>query len=105
MALAGLALGEPLPKATGAWREVEVRSRDRIALLVDWLNELIYLGESERWIPLEFDVLEASATCIRARIRGAVLPEAPSLVKAATHHGATLEDVGGALEAHLLLDV
>lgn len=105
LALADLALGEPLPKATGAWREVEVRSRDGAALLVDWLNELIYLGESERWIPLEFDVLEATTTYIRARMRGTVLPESPSLVKAATHHGATLEDVGGALEAHLLLDV
>jgi SHS2 domain-containing protein len=105
LALASLTLGEPLPQATGAWLEIEVRSRDRVALLVDWLNELIFLGESERWMPLEFDVLEATATYVRARLRGAALPESPSLVKAATHHGATLEEVGGALEAHLLLDV
>ncbi|NNG14996.1 MAG: archease [Gemmatimonadales bacterium] len=105
LALAGLALGEPLPRAMGPWREVDVRSRDRIALLVDWLNELIYLGESERWIPLEFDVLEATTTHIRARMRGVERPESPSLVKAATYHGATLENAGGGLEAHLLLDV
>ncbi len=105
LALASLALGEPLPKAMGAWREVEVRSRDRVALLIDWLNELIYLGESERWMPLEFEVLEATATHLRARMRGVALPESPSIVKAATHHDATLEEVGGALEAHLLLDV
>ena len=105
LALASLALGDPLPKVTGAWRQVEVRSRDRVALLVDWLNELIYLGESERWMPLEFDVIEATATHIRARIRGAALPESPSLVKAATHNDATLEEVGGIFEAHLLLDV
>jgi SHS2 domain-containing protein len=105
LALAGLALGEPLPSATGPWREVDVRSRDRIGLLVDWLNELIYLGESDRWIPLEFDVLETTTTRIRARMRGIELPESPSLVKAATHHGATLETANGGLEAHLLLDV
>lgn len=105
LALASLALEEPFPKATGAWRDVEVRSRDRVALLVDWLNELIYLAESERWMPLEFDVIEATATHIRARIRGAALPESPSLVKAATHNDATLEEVGGIFEAHLLLDV
>ena len=105
LALAGLVLGDPLPPAKGAWLELDVSSRDRIALLVDWLNELVYLAESERWVPVEFDVREASETRIRARVRGAALPEAPSLVKAATHHGATLEEVGGILEAHLLLDV
>jgi len=104
-ALAGLTLGEPLPKARGRWREVAVHSADVEALLVDWLNELIYLAESDRWMALEFDVVEATDTHVRARVRGVDLATAPSLVKAATHHGTVLEDVGDRLEARLVLDI
>jgi SHS2 domain-containing protein len=104
-ALASLTLGEPLPEATGPWREIEVCSPDAVALLVDWLNELICLAESEQWMPLEFDVIEATQTYLHARLRGRALGTSPSLVKAATHHGARLEEMDGVLEAHLLLDV
>jgi len=104
-ALASLTLGEPLPEAAGPWREIEVHSPDAVALLVDWLNELIYLAESEHWMPLEFDVVEATGTYLHARTRGRSLGTSPSLVKAATHHGAQLEEMDGVLEAHLLLDI
>jgi len=104
-ALASLTLGEPLPESAGPWREIELHSPDAVALLVDWLNELIFLAESEHWMPLEFDVVEATATYLHARMRGKALGTSPSLVKAATHHGAKLEEMDGGLEAHLLLDV
>lgn len=104
-ALASLTLGEPLPEATGPWREIELYSPDAVALLVDWLNELIYLAESEQWMPVEFDPIEVTHTYLHARMRGRALGTSPSLVKAATHHGARLEEVDGGLEAHLLLDV
>jgi len=87
------------------WVEVEVSAADREALLVEWLNELIFLGERHRWIPLEVEVARASEGEVRARARGAVLPEAPSLVKAATMHGLRLGPTAEGLEAEVILDV
>ena len=104
-ALGALYLRGVMPGPSGAWREVEVQAPDRGALLVDWLNELIFLAERDRWVPVEFDVREASETLIRARVRGAAVTEAPAVVKAATLHGLRLESTGPGLEAEITLDV
>ena len=85
-----LIAGKP-PRATGPWREIEVTSRDREALVVDWLNELIYLAETELWVATEFEMLDCCDTSVRARARGVQVEHAPSLVKAATHHGLQVE--------------
>src|SRR4051794_9952269 len=45
----------------GPAREIQVESVDREALLVDWLNEILFLAEVERWVAVEFDVLEISS--------------------------------------------
>jgi SHS2 domain-containing protein len=104
-ALARLELGEPLPPAADGTRLIVVRAPDRAALLVDWLNELVFLAETERWVPLEFEMLEATDRAVRARARGVRTEEAPSRVKAATFHG--LEVIAGpdGFEAQVVLDV
>jgi SHS2 domain-containing protein len=110
LAEAGRALADLLlrggPAQTGSrWRHIEVRSADREALLVDWLNELIYQAETTREVPAEFEVLEATATRVRARVRGVAVDQPPALVKAATLHGARVEVVAGGLEADVVLDI
>jgi SHS2 domain-containing protein len=104
-ALARLELGEPLPPASGEPRPITVRSPDRAALLVDWLNELIYLAETERWVPVEFEMVSATDTAARAWARGVVTEEAPARVKAATFHGLTVVAGRDGLEAEVVLDV
>lgn len=96
-------VGEPEDR----WREITVHAPDRQALLVEWLNELVFLGERHRWIPLEAEILAAREGELHARARGVVLAQPPSLVKAATLHGLRLEPVAGGagLEASVLLDV
>jgi len=110
LAEAGRALGElelrgRSPRERGPWREVALRSPDRAALLVDWLNELLFIAERERWIPTEFAVLEAEEDHVRARVRGVRVAEPPTFVKAATMGGLRLTEVGGALLAEVTLDV
>jgi SHS2 domain-containing protein len=110
LAEAGRALGELERRgapagAPGPEREIEARADDPEALLVDFLNEMIFLAERHRWIPLELDVLEADERHVRARGRGMVLPEPPALVKAATMHGLSLARTSGACEAEVVLDV
>jgi SHS2 domain-containing protein len=104
-ALAELELGRTPGPARGPWREVVVAGRDREAVLVHWLNELIYLAETDRWVGVEFMVDRATDTELRMRVRGRTVDVAPSRVKAATFHGLQIAPVADGLEADLVLDV
>jgi SHS2 domain-containing protein len=113
LAEAGLGLAELLLRGAAAapdlentgWRPLEVASHDRESLLVDWLNELVYLAETGLWVPQEIEIGEASETHLKARARGVTVEEAPSLVKAATFHGLHVRDLPDGLEAEVILDV
>lgn len=108
---AGRALGaamHPSGAATGpagAWHEVEASGGDRPALLVAWLNELVFVAEQARVIPAEFDQVLVSSQQVRARVRGPVLDQAPSLVKAATMDAVRLAEIPGGVEAEVTLDI
>jgi SHS2 domain-containing protein len=104
-ALAALALRGSPAVPDGAWHEVTVRSSDREALLVDWLNELIYQAESTSEVPTDFEILEVDDRYVRARVRGVVVEQPPALVKAATLHGVTVQPVEGGIQADVVLDV
>lgn len=90
--------------------ELEVHSRDDVALLVDWLNELVYFAEASRLVPLASEILhlgegEGEGMTLRARVRFAELAYAPSKVKAATFHGVAVDEVDGGVSANVILDV
>jgi len=104
-ALAKIQLGRAPRGPTGAWRAIEVHSTDRVALLVDWLNELIFLAESERWVPAEFQIVAATDTMLQALARGVSVAEAPARVKAATFSGLAIRPTQDGLEADIVLDV
>jgi SHS2 domain-containing protein len=78
---------------------------DREALLVDWLNEILFLAEVERWVAVEFDILETSSERLKASARGVPVEEPPTLVKAATFHGLAVEERDGGLQAEVIFDV
>ncbi|PYQ55771.1 MAG: hypothetical protein DMF53_27395 [Acidobacteria bacterium] len=110
LAEAGRALGALLLRGraaepSGEARTIEVDSVDREALLVDWLNEIIFLAEVERWIAVEFNGLEASEIHLKASARGVAVDEPPALVKAATFHGLAVEERAGGLQAEVIFDV
>jgi SHS2 domain-containing protein len=104
-ALAELLLGERPGAAQGRAREIELRSIDREALLVAWLNELLFFAETELCVASDFDVLEATDTRLRVRVRGVPTEVAPSKVKAATHHDLEIAERDGALVARVILDL
>lgn len=108
---AGRALGELLLGERAASLEcapehrVEVRARDTPALLVDWLNELIFLSEIHKQVFTRFRVEHVDDRHVRAIVSG-VSPEALStVVKAATFHDVALELRGGRWRATVVLDV
>ncbi|MGE0552817.1 MAG: archease [Gemmatimonadales bacterium] len=104
-ALAGLLLRGRAVGKPGAWAPVSVEAADGVGLLVDWLNELIYLAESTSAVPVDFDVREAGETRVSAQVRSCGVPEPPALVKAATLHGARVVAGDGKVEADVVLDV
>lgn len=104
-ALGALQLGTTPPVASSPWRDLEIRAPDREALLVEWLNELIYLAETERWVGVEFEVLACDDMTLSVRARGMVVDEPPSRVKAATFHGLKIAATPAGLEADVVLDV
>jgi SHS2 domain-containing protein len=104
-ALGALELGTTPPLAGGPWRQLEIRAPDREALLVEWLNELIYLAETERWVGVEFEVRGAEDMVLSMRARGMVVDEPPARVKADTFHGLKIKATQQGLEADVVFDV
>ena len=89
----------------GPVRPIRVTSSGREALLVDWLNELIFLADFDRWVALDFSIDLAKETEVRARASGVTLEWGLSRVKAATFHRVRIEDVPRGVEAHVIIDV
>jgi len=103
-ALSRLLLRESV-EAAPTERQITARGSDRAALLVTWLNELIYLAEADQWIPVEIEAGLVTDTEIRVRAQGVTVSKPPSLIKAATYHGLIVRDRPGGVEATVILDI
>lgn len=84
---------------------VTLSAPDREALLVDWLNELIYLSETRRRIFDRARVLEIGDDTLIAEVRGRPAAGARTLVKAATFHDLQIRADRSGLSATVLLDI
>ena len=115
LAEAARAFAELVPDHLGGveepgWRDFVLEAADPSAQLVDWLNELVFLAEVERWVPTRIEAEgrppSAGDGPIRLRARGRRLHRPFVLVKAATLHGAELRRTNnGRIEAEVTLDV
>jgi SHS2 domain-containing protein len=105
-ALAQLACGDrPPPPPEGEAQGVALRSHDRAALLVDWLNELVFHTEAEGKVFSEFRFARLTDRDLDAEIRGAPVPDARALVKAATLHDLQVTETPHGASATIVLDV
>ncbi len=77
---------------------------DPTALLVDWINEIVYLAERDHWVPVDAEVTLDGHTAV-AEVSGRSVDEAPSFVKAATYHGVGVQAVHDGFEAEVVLDI
>jgi len=93
------------PAGAAAARTIELESLDREALLVDLINELIFLAETERWAPGAAPAVDASERRVRIRCAGVALAGPPSRIKAATFHGLSVRADGTGTTAEVILDV
>jgi SHS2 domain-containing protein len=104
-AFAELVPSETTRADAGAWREFSVEARDRVAGLVEWLNEIVYLCEVEEWLPVDAEVAVGEGGELRIRARGVQLAAPFVLVKAATLHNAAVHEGRRGFEGEVTLDV
>jgi SHS2 domain-containing protein len=99
------ALAELLGPATGdaETRRLQFAASERDRLLWHWLDELVFLGETEGFVP-ESAQLTLGQDGLEATVTGRI-GEPPPLVKAITYHGLAFEEVNGRYRARVVLDV
>jgi SHS2 domain-containing protein len=85
-------------------RTIAVSAADRPALLAAWLEELVFLAETEGFAAAGLEALELSPTGLRATVVGR-LGHPPPLVKAVTYHRLAFEPADGGYRARVVLDV
>jgi len=72
---------------------------------VNWLNELLYLQETQQETYSRFEILEISDTHLRARVHGRPHRPEGKLIKAVTFHGLEIRHSEDGLEATIVVDV
>ncbi len=90
-------------------REVEVEGHDSLSLLIAWLNELIFLFDTEYLLFCQFEVESLSETHLKGRAWGepynAERHELSSAIKAVTWHEAAIEQTGDGYKARIIFDI
>jgi len=90
-------------------REVTVAAPDREALLVAWLNHLLYLYDIDGFLGREFQILRLTPESLTARILGEIFdPDrhpGKTAVKAATYHQLEVIPWGEGWRATVILDL
>lgn len=86
-------------------QHVEVEGSDDESLLVNWLNELLYLHETEGQVYSEFDIQELTPTCLKATLFGAEARDVQMIIKAATYHNLAIRQTKSGYQATVVFDV
>lgn len=84
---------------------VELDAADREALLVDWLNELVYRADVHKCVYANVRVERCDDRHLEATLRGREPSSPRTAVKAATWHRLRVRDTPAGLEATVVLDV
>jgi len=89
-------------------RDIELVAPDRESLLVEWLNELIYLFDAENVVFKRFDITELNDTRLKARNYGEKVDSSKHKlktgVKAATYHMLKVDKTNGC-KVQVLFDI
>jgi len=90
------------------YRDIKLTAPDQESLLVKWLNELIYLFDTENIIFKRFDITQLNNTQLKAKSYGEKVDSSKHKlktgVKAATYHMLRV-DKGDGCEVQVLFDI
>ena len=90
------------------YRDIELTAPDMESLLVDWLNELVYIFDVENMLFKRFDISQLDQNWLKARVYGekvdAARHEIKLGVKAATYHMLQIVSNNG-YQARVIFDI
>ena len=86
-------------------RELLLEGVDAESLLVAFLEELLYISESEGLIFDKFDILEIKETKLNAMMEGRALRSIEKEIKAVTFHNLQIRETERGLEVEIVFDV
>jgi SHS2 domain-containing protein len=86
-------------------KTIELAAHDVETLLVDWLSELLFLGEQEDVVLTRIDELHVSGNRLRAIVRGGPARERRSAIKAVTFADLQIRETARGLETAIVFDV
>jgi SHS2 domain-containing protein len=91
--------------ASTVQREVSVEGIDHESLLVNWLNELLYLQDTHREAYVTFEIRKLSRRRLQATVAGAQTEAFQTIIKAATYHELSIIKTGGWYMSTVVFDV
>jgi len=90
-------------------REIAVEGHDVVSLLIAWLNELIFLFDTEYLLFRTFEIKAFTETSLSGRASGepydAQRHDLSSAIKAVTWHEAAVELTGDGYKARIIFDI
>jgi SHS2 domain-containing protein len=90
-------------------RDIELSAEDIEVLLVQWLNELIYISEVEHVLFKRFEINELSNTRLKATCFGEKIKAGQRRlkreIKAATYHMLKLNKENGRYQVRIIFDI
>lgn len=86
-------------------REVRVEGIDYESLLVNWLNELLYLQDTRGEAYVAFEIHKLSRRRLQATVRGARTEDFHTIIKAATYHELSITKTHGWYMSTVVFDV
>ena len=92
-------------KTDGQYQKIAIKSDNVQSLFIDWLNEILYQGETSQKVYLDFKVLNFSETKIEAEIAGVPVEEKLIEIKAATYHSLEIKKVDEHWVAVAIFDI
>jgi SHS2 domain-containing protein len=84
---------------------VSVEGTDYESVLVNWLNELLYLHETRKHVYSVFDITELSPQSLKATVRGEQTTDVYTIIKAATYHDLAVSETADGYTATIVFDV
>jgi SHS2 domain-containing protein len=86
-------------------RHIAVDGGDLESLLVNWLNELLYLHEVHAELYSRFDIQDLTEQGLHATVGGLPSATAEIIIKAATYNGLRIERTAEGYTATIVFDI
>ena len=85
--------------------DLEVEGIDPETLLVNWLNEILFLEQERHIVCEDFQICEFDGYRLRAQIKTRECSDSPGDIKAVTFHNLKIRSTPTGLEAEVVVDV